>query len=124
MPTFPEEFLEIVSRTELTRDHVVILHPDDFYTLRMITQREGWDPSFSVRPTIHGARIVSDETHPRGFATIVNGVRRPDLFLDYREAVARAAAPKPPAPKPPEPRSLWDLLAEPDELVRDQGVEP
>lgn len=115
VPTFPEGFLEIVSRAELTRDQVVILHPDDLHTLRMFVQRDGLDPSFSVRPTICGARVVSDGSHPRGFATILDGRNRPDLILNYREAVARAASPKPPAPEPPKPRSLWQLLDEADE---------
>lgn len=75
-------------------------------------QREDLDPSFSVRPTIHGARIVAEASHPRGFATIIDGRNRPDLILNYREAVARTASPKPPAPPPPKPRSLWELLDE------------
>lgn len=114
MPTlpFPAEFFE-AGLAGLSRDHVVILHPDDFTTLRMVVQREGWDPSFAVRPTIHGARVVTDALHPRGFATILDAWTPSRFVEQYREALA--ARPWSPDPVPlakPEPRSLWERLDE------------
>jgi hypothetical protein len=103
---------EAVQRGELTPDHIVLLHPDDFNTLRTFVQREGLDPSFAVRATINGARIISDASHPRGLATILNGRTRPELIRHYGLTDVYRSAREASAPSPPEPKSLWERLDE------------
>lgn len=115
MPTlpFPAEFFG-AGLAGLGRDHVVILHPDDFNTLRMVVQREGWDPSFAVRPTIHGARVVTAASHPRGFATILDAWTPSHFNEQYREALRAhlGSSELVPSADDPEPRSLWERLDE------------
>jgi hypothetical protein len=114
VPTFAE-MLERFGRGELSRDNVVVMHPDDFGALRSILDPAGEYPHFSSvdRPTIQGTRVVVDAHHPRGSVSFLDAWR-PSLVSRYNGGFDTIVSPSK-TPSPPEPRSLWERLADDDE---------
>lgn len=110
MPTFTE-LLDLCGSAPFTPDHVVLVHPEDFLTLRSIADRPG-EPFHAIDELqFRGAQVVQSHHQLRGSVTIVSPAERrlPQRLSTILDSPALSAQGFP-APPPPEPQSLWELL--------------